>query len=133
MVATQNEVTDAQVPVAMALLIFAQNFAGAVFLIVANVVYDQSLKSEIPKLAPSVTAAEALSAGGSASAVRNLLPEGSSELSGLLMAYSIGIDRVFYLCTAIAGAAFVVAWGLGWKNVKSKGKDQIKEKEDEKV
>lgn len=120
MIATQNVVKDSDVSLAMALLVFGQNFFGAAFLVIANTIYDQSLVSEIPRLAPSVSPQAALSAGGSASAVRSLLPEGSPELNGLLQAYSIGIDRIFYFCAALAVASFGVAWGLGWKDVSVK-------------
>ena len=120
MVATQNVVKDSDISLAMALLVFGQNFFGAAFLVIANTIYDQSLISEIPRRAPPVSPQAALSAGGSASAVRSLLPEGSPELHGLLQADSIRMDRIFYFSAALAVASFFVAWGLGWKNVAAK-------------
>lgn len=104
----------------MAILIFAQNFSGAVFLVIATTIFSQSLSTDIPILAPSVSPEDASAAGGSASAVRALLPPGSPELPGLLLAYSNGIDKVFYLTAACGVVGFIASWGMGWKDTRKK-------------
>lgn len=63
MVALQNAVTDEQTPVAMALLIFSQNFLGATLLIVATALFDSSLKRKVAKYSPSVPYSSVLAAG----------------------------------------------------------------------
>ncbi|KAK7747835.1 hypothetical protein SLS53_001084 [Cytospora paraplurivora] len=120
MVAVQNAVTDEQTPVAMALLMFSQNFLGATLLICATTLFDSSLQKEVAQHAPSVSYASVLAAGADPSSLRSLVPEGGSELTGLLLAYSNSIDKIFYLVTGLAGASFFVAFGLGWKDVRPK-------------
>jgi hypothetical protein len=120
MVATQNALPPNQLPVSMAILIFAQNFSAAVLLVVATTIFSQSLSTDLPILAPSVSPSAASAAGGSASAVRALLPPDSPELPGLLLSYSNGIDKVFYLMAACGVVGFIVSWGMGWKDTRKK-------------
>ncbi|ETS86472.1 hypothetical protein PFICI_00300 [Pestalotiopsis fici W106-1] len=123
LVATQNALRADQVAVSIALLIFCQNIGGAISIVVANTIFTQSLLEDLPLLAPSVSPAAALAAGSSASGVRALLPPGSPELPGLLLAYSYGVDKVFYLLAGFAVATFGFAWGMGWKDVRKKGEE----------
>ncbi|KAI1844483.1 hypothetical protein JX265_010022 [Neoarthrinium moseri] len=120
MIAIQNNMPGRQIPVAIAFQIFCQNILGAILLVVASVIFTQSLATELSKHAPSVTPEAASAAGGSASAVRALVPPGSPELDGLLLAYSNSVDRVFYLLVALSVVSFVAAWGMGWKDTRKK-------------
>ncbi|KAH8682671.1 efflux pump protein [Xylariales sp. PMI_506] len=120
MIAIQNNVQGRQIPVAIAFQIFCQNMLGSVLLTVASVIFTQSLDSQLAQYAPSVTAADASAAGGSADAVRALLPEGSPELPGLLTAYSNSVDRVFYMLVILSLLSFITAWGMGWKDTRKK-------------
>ncbi|KAH8645828.1 efflux pump protein [Xylariales sp. PMI_506] len=115
--AIQNALPKHQISVGIAFLIFCQNMSAAVSIVVANTIFTQSLLSEIVIRAPSVSPQVALDAGSSASAVRALVPSGSTELYGVLEAFSISIDRVFYLMTAFGVLAFCFSWGMGWKNI----------------
>ncbi|KAK9772113.1 hypothetical protein SCAR479_11276 [Seiridium cardinale] len=120
MIAIQNNLPGRQIPVGIAFQVFCQNIMGACLLSIASVIFTQSLAAELPRLAPSVTPAAASAAGGSASAVRGLLPEGSPELEGLLEAFSIGVDRVFYMLSALSVVSFIAAWGMGWKDTRKR-------------
>ncbi|EHK98547.1 putative HC-toxin efflux carrier TOXA [Glarea lozoyensis 74030] len=44
----------------------------------------------------------------------------SSDLPGVLVAYSKSIDRVFYLCAGASAGVFFASFGMGWKNIKPK-------------
>lgn len=116
----QNAVTPAENPVVVALLVFGQNLMAAISNIVGNAVFTGSLTKQITALAPSVSPKAALAAGGSAEAVRALLPAGSAELTGLLLAYSKSVNAVFYLLVAVAGVSFAAAWGMGWVDIRKK-------------
>jgi hypothetical protein len=101
-------------------MIFCQNFASAVFLVVSNVIFTQSLTSEIRAHAPSVSLEAALAAGASPSAVRALVPAGSPELGGVLLAFSNSVDKVFYLIMACCLGGLLSALGMGWVDTRKK-------------
>ncbi len=114
MVAIQTALPKDQVPVGMALVIFAQTFGGALFLTFAQTDFGNGLSKAIGTLAPSVNAETVVAAG--ASAVRMVVP--GSELAGVLGAYDRAVQHVFYLATGAAAVTLVFCWGMGWKNVK---------------
>ncbi|KAH8754376.1 major facilitator superfamily domain-containing protein [Diaporthe sp. PMI_573] len=117
-VAVQNSVEDMQVPEAMAMVMFAQNFGGSIATVVSTTIFDRSLKANVAMYAPSVPPEVAIAAGGIGSVVRGLLPPDSAELSGLLPSYSKAIDLTQCFSAGLAVAAFVVAWGSGWKDMR---------------
>ncbi|KAI8225127.1 Efflux pump mokI [Colletotrichum sp. SAR 10_77] len=116
--------TLAQSPSAIAFLLFVENLASAVFTVVGNVIFTQTLTRQFSILAPSVSPEAALAGGGSAEAVRSLLPAGSPELHGLLLAFSDSINAVFYLLVALGAVSFAASWGMGWVNVRKKVTEQ---------
>lgn len=122
MIAIQNTVTDSDVSTAMAMMTCAQTFGGAIFLAVAEVIFAQALKSNIPQYAPSVDAATVISAG--ATGFRDVVS--AQELPGVLVAYAKSVGEVFYLSAALSVVQFGFAWGVGWRSVK-KGLDKKKE------
>ncbi|KAM7214806.1 Major facilitator superfamily domain containing protein [Rhypophila decipiens] len=127
MIATQNALGAHLIPISMSLLIFCQNLAGAIAVVVATTIFTQSLLSDLPLLAPSVSPAAAIAAGSGADSVRRLVPEGSPELDGLLLAYSYAVDKTFYMVATFGVASFAFGLGMGWKDVRKKS-DEKEEK-----
>ncbi|KAI8955553.1 efflux pump protein [Xylaria longipes] len=119
-ISVQHAVTPAQSPVAITFLVFAQNLLAAIFVIVGNAIFTQTLIQQVSVLVPSVSPEAALAAGGGADAVRALLPPGSPELDGLLLAYSRSINAVFYMLAAVAVVCFAAAWGTGWVDIRKR-------------
>jgi hypothetical protein len=109
-----------QIPAGVAFLIFCQNFSGASMVVVATAIFDAVLTTQIQVHAPSVSPEAALAAGASASAVRALVPKGSPELAGVLLAFSNAVSKVFYLCVACSIVVFLSAWGMGWVDTRRK-------------
>ncbi|ETS76724.1 hypothetical protein PFICI_12111 [Pestalotiopsis fici W106-1] len=120
LIAVQNVLTAHQIPVGVAFLIFCQNFSGAVLVVVGSVIFTNELVSELATYAPSVSSVAALAAGASADAVRALVPAGSDELDGVLLAYSLAISKVFYLLVACSLVGLISSFGMGWINIKKK-------------
>ncbi|KAK9349974.1 putative MFS general substrate transporter [Lipomyces doorenjongii] len=114
--AVQRTVTPAQISIATSLVMFCSTLGGAVFLTLANTIFDNSLKSELPNYAPSVNATEVIAAG--ATGFRDVVTK--SQLPGVLKAYGISVDRVFYLTAGAGFACFCFAWGMGWKDLRKK-------------
>lgn len=101
-------------------MVFVENLTSAIFTVAGNVIFTQTLTRRVSVLAPSVSPEAALAVGGGAEAVRDLLPPGSPELSGLLLAFSDSVNAVFYLLTALAVVSFTAAWGMGWVDIRKK-------------
>ncbi|THC95966.1 hypothetical protein EYZ11_004563 [Aspergillus tanneri] len=117
-VAVQNTLSPAQIPVAMALLMFCQTLGGAVFLVIANVIFSASLRTEIPWYAPGIDPETVIGAG--ASSVRDVVTS-TTALAGTLTAYATSVGRVFYLAVGLSGIGLASAWGMGWKDIRKKG------------
>lgn len=98
----------------MSILVFSQNFGGAIFLALAQLIFSHGLNSGLQEYAPSVSPEVVVNAG--ATAVRGVVS--ATDLPAVLKAYMVGVDRVFYLSTGGAGAVFLFSWGMGWKSVK---------------
>lgn len=114
MVAVQNTLAPAQIPVAMSLIMFSQTFGGALFLSFADTIFTNSLRSLVSKDAPGIDAQSVVNAG--AYSFRQAVPKES--IAGVLKAYAKSIDGVFYMCTALAVMCFVFSWGMGWKDIR---------------
>ncbi|OJJ08177.1 hypothetical protein ASPVEDRAFT_89407 [Aspergillus versicolor CBS 583.65] len=128
-IAIQNLLPPEKIPVGIAFMIFCQNFAGAIFVVVGEVIFTQQLVKQILAHAPSVSVEAALAAGASASSVRALVPDGSPELAGVLLAFSNSVDKVFYLLMGLCLAGFVAAFGMGWVDIRKNAKKPEAESE----
>lgn len=95
---------------------FSQILSGSIALTIANLIFDSSLRHEVPLYAPGVNPESLLAAG--ASGVRNILS--TDQLAGVLKAYSISVDRVFYLAVGFSAVLFCASWGMGWKDIRKK-------------
>lgn len=114
-----------QVATGNAIFIFSQNLFGAVFITIGNTIFQESLTKNIASYVPGVSPEEAIAAGGSASAVRALAPEGPLR-DGLLKAYSDAFTNVFFLLAAASAAAFLSAFGMGWGKLPKAAKGEEK-------
>lgn len=109
----------------MAFLIFAQGLSGAIFIVVANTIFTQSLKSTLPKYAPSVSMRAALDAGASASAIQNLVKNYRDELPGVLEAYSESLGNIWLMLAGFSSVLVFASFGMGWTDVRKKeGKEK---------
>ncbi|KAJ5636568.1 uncharacterized protein N7484_009881 [Penicillium longicatenatum] len=115
-IAIQNALHPTQLSVGMAVLMFTQTLSGAVFLTLANVIFDAGLKSLLPKDAPNADAAAIIAAG--ATGFRSAVS--SEDLPGVLTAYAKSIDYVFYATAGLGVVMFLIAFGMGWKDVRKK-------------
>ena len=97
-------------------VIFVQSLGTAITLAISDAIFQGSLQSELPKQAPSADVAAIVAAG--ATHFRSIVKE--QDLPGVLGAYSISIDRVFYLAVGISGLGLVTSLGMGWVDVSKK-------------
>ncbi len=114
--AVQNLVPLRQVPQAMAIVLTVQTFGSSVWLIVANVIFNNSLRDLLRENASVIGLAPDLVIAAGARSVHSLGLSGAA-LQALLDSYAKSIDRVMYLGVGLAVGALVFCWGLGWHNI----------------
>ncbi|KAF4151948.1 hypothetical protein CNMCM6069_002803 [Aspergillus lentulus] len=115
-IAIQNLVSPAQIPQAMAIVIFWQNIGAATSLIAANAIFSNSLRQQLQQRAAQIgQAPDAVVAAGVRS-IRDLVS--GSQLAAVLEAYAKSIDHVMYLGLAVSLAVLIFAPGLGWKDIR---------------
>ncbi|OJJ67650.1 hypothetical protein ASPBRDRAFT_199881 [Aspergillus brasiliensis CBS 101740] len=121
--AMQASLPPKDVPVGTALMIFYQTLGGAVFLIVAQNLFQHELVERLTaRSIPGVDASNVAAAG--ATEVRNLVP--AEYLGEALEAYNGAVVRTFYISVALAGVAVLATFVPEWKSVKT-----VKNGEDE--
>lgn len=114
--AVQTVLDQADVSIAVSLLMFAQLTGSSIFTVASNTVFDQSLKHQLALHAPNVDGHRIISAG--ATGFRSLVrPE---DLPGVLLSYANSIDRTFYVPAAVTAVSFVSANFLGWVDLRKK-------------
>lgn len=125
LIAIQANTPPPLVAIATATMVFCQTFSGAMFIAVANTLFNSTLKKELTKRIPSMDADEIIRAG--ATGVRTVVrPE---LLPAAEMSYAKGFQSVFYLVIGLAVCMFFVAWGIGWKDIRKKKRDQKERRE----
>ncbi|KAF1955827.1 efflux pump protein [Byssothecium circinans] len=124
MLASQASLPPRLIPVALAFLIFVQNLAGAIFNIVANTVFTQTLVKKLAVYAPSVSPKAALDAGASAGDVRALVRGDERVLEGVLRAYSEALRGVWLMIVGFGCVCFLVSFGMGWIDVRKKEEEK---------
>jgi hypothetical protein len=116
LIAVQAVLQPSQIPVAMALLVFANTFGGAIFLTIADSIFSNGLSELLARYLPNVNADKVIAAGGTG--VRDAVSV--DDLPGALLAYAQSVDRVFYLAAAAAVGCFLISWNMGWKDIRKK-------------
>ncbi|KAI7179630.1 MFS general substrate transporter [Hortaea werneckii] len=115
-IAAQTVLRKQDVPTGVALLFFAQQLGGAIFVSVGQNVLDSKLVSGIVKLVPDLSPERILNTG--ATELRRIVP--AHDLQGVLVAYNSALRQVFVVATAMACLAALGAFSLEWRSVKAK-------------
>jgi hypothetical protein len=126
-VVVQTVLPLADVPVGTACVSFFQSLGGAIFISVAQTLFQNGLITGIEEYAPELSPQIFLYSG--ATAIRGILAQMHREdlLEGVLKAYVLGLSHCYFITVACAAAAFVAAACLQWKSVK---KEKTKSKKD---
>ncbi|KAJ9148365.1 MFS general substrate transporter [Pleurostoma richardsiae] len=114
--AVQNSLPKDQIPAAMSILVFLQNFSAAVMIVLSQTIFTNSLVELIPHYAPGVDASLVIAAGSTR--IRDVVP--AASLGGVLLAYAKSLDRVWYFCAGIATPSFFFAFFMGWDDIREK-------------
>ncbi|KAH6680267.1 MFS multidrug transporter-like protein [Halenospora varia] len=132
-IVVQTVLPLSDVPVATACVSFFQTLGGALFIAVAQTLFQNGLLDGISKNAPTLPAQLFLHSG--ATQIRDILKKLHQEdkLEIVLQSYIDGLTHCFWITTACAIAAFFTVCGLEWRSVKKgHGQDKATSKDVEK-
>lgn len=115
-IAIQAVLPTADVPVGTAIIMFSQTLGGALFVLVAQNVFTNSLLKNVKAIVPDVDPTIVLDAG--ATTLQKVIP--SQYLAGVRQAYNDSITDTFYVGVAMGAVSIVGALALEWKSIKGK-------------
>lgn len=106
------------IAVATACVQFFQSFGGAIFIAVAQTVFQNGLVEGIQRDVPGLNPQIFINSG--ASQVREVLKSLGMEqyTTAVLTAYLTGLRHSYYITVACAACAFCAVSGLSWINIK---------------
>ncbi|KAH8203630.1 hypothetical protein TruAng_002160 [Truncatella angustata] len=111
------------VPQGTACIQFFQSLGGALFIAVAQTLFQNGLIEGVMKDAPQIDPLIFINSG--ASQIRQILQSmgQTGAIDAVLGAYTTGLRYTYYISVATASAAFVMALGLEWKKIDKSGAD----------
>lgn len=115
-IAVQVVLPEADMPIGNAVAIFFNTLGGAISVSIAQNIFSNTLKQQLPKLAPTVDPRVIVAAG--ATHIREAVRPG--QLAGVLLAYNKAITTAFILPIAVGGLAFLASLMMEWRSVKGK-------------
>ncbi|KAJ6029823.1 hypothetical protein N7499_012236 [Penicillium canescens] len=121
--ALQTVLSLDDIPTGIAIITFAQSLSGAIFISVAQTVFENRLVASISTYAPKVNPSSLIE-GGAANLSQRLSKE---VLPSVLYAYNIAVTQTFYVSVIAALLSFVGAGLVQWKSMK---KPQKRDPED---
>ncbi|KAJ9271103.1 hypothetical protein DTO212C5_2761 [Paecilomyces variotii] len=117
MVAVQAALDAKDVPVGTAIIMFSQTFGGALFISVAQSVFENQLVSKVTAAhIDGLNPAIVVSTG--ATQIQALIPK--QFLPAVLAAYNAAVTHTFYVSVAMACISLVGASAVQWISVKGK-------------
>lgn len=116
----QNVLPREDIPVATACVQFFQSLGGAVFIAVAQTVFQNGLIEGVERDAPGLDPETFINSG--ADQVRQILQSMGQEqyTTAVLTAYLAGLRNTYYISLACGAGAFFAALGLSWISLKKK-------------
>lgn len=102
------------ISIGIAIITFAQSLSGAVFISIAQTVFENRLVASIAEHAPKVNPDALIKAGAT-----NLSERVSKDiLPSVLNAYNVAVTQTFYVSVAAAILSFVGAGLVQWKSMR---------------
>ncbi|KAF7718692.1 MFS-type toxin efflux pump [Penicillium ucsense] len=111
--AAQTVLKQDQVPIGISLMFFAQSLGGAIFIAVAQALFQNYLSAKIP-LIDGIDAAKVLAAG--ATSLSKVVPLG--KLHDVLLVYNEALRRSFIVTVAVSCCMVLPCLTMEWKTIK---------------
>jgi hypothetical protein len=112
----QAVLTQSQLPIGNAIVMFSNTFAGAIFLAISNSVLSNGLVTQIQQRIPNIDPQEIVTAG--ATGIRNIVS--ADQLPEVLLAYNSAVRDVFIMAIVTGCLSFAASFGFEWKSLKGK-------------
>jgi hypothetical protein len=108
------------IPVATACVQFFQSLGGAIFIAVAQAVFQNGLTEGIERNVPGIPPQTFINSG--ASQISQVLEDlhATQYKTAVLTAYLDGLRNSYYISVACAACAFLSACGLSWKKIQKR-------------
>ena len=94
----------------VAIAIFFNSLGGALSISIAQNIFVQGLREEIPRSTSNVDPGRIVAAG--ATSIESLVP--SDQVGGLLYAYNLALRHTFTFAIAAAGIGFLASLFVSW-------------------
>lgn len=121
--ACQTVLSDEDVSIGLAVLTFISFLGSTVFISVSQTLLLNKLGTSLPAILPNFD--PSLLASGGATSLRSDAPPG--RLDEVLNIYNEGMRQIWYLALGLACLVFVASFGMEWKSVKGKKKDNTEQ------
>ncbi|TDL27600.1 putative major facilitator superfamily transporter [Rickenella mellea] len=115
-IAVQVVLSPTDIPSGNAIVIFFNSLGGSVAISIAQNIFATNLVKEVAKHTTGIDPQTILATG--ATHIREVVP--ASQLSGVLYAYDLAINKAFILPIAVGTATLIVGFFVEWKSVKGK-------------
>ena len=102
------------IPVGTAIITFSQSLSSALFIAIAQNVFQNRLVASLSHNAPTVNPQSVLNAG--AANLARSLP--ASVVPRALYAYNVAVSQTFYVAVATAALSFIGAGLVEWKSMR---------------
>lgn len=116
LIAVQTALPIDDVPVGTAIIMFALNIGGALFLSVGQNVFTNQLFKNVAAVVHDLSPAQVISVG--ATSLKDVIP--AQDIGAVLVAYNRTLTQVFYVSVAMASISIVGSALVEWKSVKGK-------------
>lgn len=116
LIAAQTVLHIDDVPVGTSVIMFTQQFGGALFISVAQSIFTNRLVSGLAEVEPSLNPGIVLSTG--ATSLKDAI--NPNLLSGVLFVYNRALTNTFYISVATASLSIIGSLAMEWKSVKGK-------------
>jgi hypothetical protein len=119
MIVTQTALKTEDVPSGTAIVMFAQTLGGAIFVSVAQNIFQNQLLHNVQMDAPGADAARVVGAG--ATMLRSIIT--GPALEPVLQAYNDAVTQTFYVAVAMGALSLIGPIFIEWLSVKGKKMD----------
>jgi MFS family permease len=117
--AAQTILPTEEVAIGVSLMFFAQSLGGAVFIAVAQALFQKYLDANLP-LISGIDVADVLAAGSTG--LSDAVP--ANKLREVLVTYNDGLRRSFVVAVAVSCSLIVPALTMEWNTIKKGEKDE---------
>lgn len=106
------------IPIGIAIITFSQSLSGAIFISIAQNVFQNRLIENMTRYAPMIDP-RAIIQGGAANLAERIPPR---LLPSALFAYNIAVTQTFYVSVGTAALSFLGAGLVEWKSMRKEQK-----------